>query len=144
LEFPHPYASFVLAAQATAVPGRTVDTAVRRSWTDHRGRIASPTNPQLSPTTDFLAPTGEKARSVKSGEPNLSLSVGASESNLVLLQSDLSRKLRELLTTSGLRVEETCPPSLRPIRDVTTNLRIRVMGKQDNALLFEKRLEVGF
>jgi hypothetical protein len=54
--------SFVPAAQATAIPGRTVDTAVGRSLAGHRGRIASPTNPQLS-THDRLSGTHTSASS---------------------------------------------------------------------------------
>jgi len=48
--------SFVSATRATAVPGRTADTAVVGSCADHRGPIASSTNPQLS-THDRLSGT---------------------------------------------------------------------------------------
>jgi hypothetical protein len=44
------------SSATTAVPGRTVDTAVGRSCADHRGPIASSTNPQLR-THDRLSGT---------------------------------------------------------------------------------------
>jgi hypothetical protein len=61
--------SFVPVAQATAVPGRTVDTAVGRSWTDHRGRIASPANPQLR-THDRLSGTHRVRAALEPEEPD--------------------------------------------------------------------------
>ena len=58
--------SFASATRATAVPGRTADTAVVGSFADHRGRLPPRRNPQLS-THDRLSGTHRLASGPISG-----------------------------------------------------------------------------